>query len=68
MLIIIISRVGSNEGHVGLKIRLLSQILQKPSVDSRGHSFNSKFTKLYQNVNDQIFLVKFETGSCWVKN
>ena len=31
----------------------LGQILEKPSVHSMGHSFNSKFTKLYQNVNDR---------------
>ena len=39
-------------GHVGSKTRSLGQILEKTSVHSRGHSFDLKFTKLYQNVND----------------
>ena len=39
-------------GHVGLKTRSLGQILEKPSVHSRVHSFDSKLLKLYQNVND----------------
>ena len=52
MLIIIISRSGSKLGHVGSKTRLLGQISEKPCEHSRGHSFDSKFTKLYQNVND----------------
>ena len=49
---IIISRSSSKVGHVGSKPRSLGQILEKPSVQSRGHSLVSKFTKLYQNVND----------------
>ena len=52
MLIIIISRSGSKLGHVGSKMRSLGQILEKLCVHSRGHSFDSKLTKLYQNVND----------------
>ena len=52
LLIIIISRSGLKLGHVGSKTRSLGQILEKPSVHSRGHSFDSKLTKLYQNVND----------------
>ena len=52
MLIIITSRSSSKLGHVGSKTRSLGQILEKPYVHSRGHSFDSKFTKLYQNVND----------------
>ena len=51
MLIIIISRSGLKLGHVGSKIWSLGQILEKPCVHSKGHSFDSKFTKLYQNVN-----------------
>ena len=49
---IIISRSSSKVGHVGSKTRSLGQILEKPSVQSGGHSFDSKFTTLYQNVND----------------
>ena len=50
LLIIIISRSNLKLGHVGSKTRSLGQILEKPCVHSRGHSFDSKFTKLYQNV------------------
>ena len=52
MLMIIISRSNSKVGHVGSKTRSLGQILEKPCVLSRGHSFNSKFMKLDQNAND----------------
>ena len=48
---IIISRSNWKLGQVESKIRLLGQILEKPSVHSRGHSFNPKFMKLCQNVN-----------------
>ena len=68
MLMIIISTSSSKVGHVGSKTRSLGQILEKPCVLSRGHSFNSKFMKLYQNANDHNIYVTFETGSCWVKN
>ena len=39
-------------GHVELKTRSLGQILEKPCVHSRGHSFDSEFMKLYQNASD----------------
>ena len=52
MLIIIMSRSGLKVGHVGSKTRLLGQILEKPCVHSKGHSFDSKVMKLYQNAND----------------
>ena len=68
MLIIKMSRSSSKLGHVGSKTRSLGQILEKPCVHSRGHSFDPKFMKLCQNVNHQNVQVKFETGSCWVKN
>ena len=38
-------------GHGGSKTRSLGQILKKPCVHSRGHSFNPKFLKLCQIVN-----------------
>ena len=38
-------------GHVGLKIRLLGLIIEKPCVHSRDHCFDSKVMKLYQNAN-----------------
>ena len=49
---IIIARSSLKLGHVGSKIRPLDQILEKPYVHSRGHSFDSKFMKLYQNAYD----------------
>ena len=52
MLMIIISRSGLKLGHVGSKTRSQGQILEKPCVHSRGHSFDLKFMKLYQNAND----------------
>ena len=62
MLMIIISRSSSKLGHVGSKTRSLEQILENPCVHSRGHSFDSKFLKLYQNAYDHNIWVKFETG------
>ena len=53
MLMIIISRSSSKLCHVGSKNRSLGQILEKPCVHSKRHSFDPKFMKLYQNVNDQ---------------
>ena len=52
MLIIIISRSSSKQGHVGSKTRSVGQILEKFCVHSRGHTFDSKLKKLNQNVND----------------
>ena len=50
---IIISRSSLKLSHVGSKTRSLGQIFEKPCVHSRGHSFDSKFMKLYQKANDQ---------------
>ena len=52
MLIIIMSRSGLKLGHVGSKTRSLGQIVDKPLVYSRGHIFDLKVKKLYQNAND----------------
>ena len=49
---IIMSRSSLKLGHIGSKTRPLGQILEKPCVHSRGHSFDSKLMKLNQNVND----------------
>ena len=51
-MLIIMSRVCSKLGHVVSKTGSLGQILEKPCVHSRGHSFDSKFMKLNQNAND----------------
>ena len=55
-------------GQVGSKTRSLGQILETPCVHSRGHNFDSTVMTLYQNVTDHNIQVRFETGSCWVKN
>ena len=46
------SRSSSKLGLVESKTRSLGQILEKPSVHSRGHSFDLKILKLFQNAND----------------
>ena len=51
MLLIVISRSGSKLGHGGSKTRLLGQILEKPCVHSKRHSFDPKFMKFCQIVN-----------------
>ena len=55
-------------GHVGSKTRSLGQILEKPSVHSRVHSFDPEFMKLCQIVNQPNIWVNFDTGSCKVKS
>ena len=50
MFMIIISRSSSKLGDVGSKTRSLGQILEKPCVHSKRHSFDPKFMKLCQNV------------------
>ena len=52
MLIIIMSRSNSKLDRVGSNTRSLGQILEKSCVHSKGHNFDSKFMKLYQNAND----------------
>ena len=68
ILIIIISRSSLKLGHVREKTRLLGQILKKPSVTSRGHSFDLKFMNLCQKINHCNILIKFWIWSGWVKN
>ena len=50
MLIPIKSRSSLKLGHFGSETRSLGQILGKPCVHSRGHSFEPKFMRLCQNV------------------
>ena len=64
MLMIRISRPSLKQGHVGSETRSLGQILEKPCVHSKRHSFDPKFMNFYQNVNHHYILIKFETGSC----
>ena len=51
MLILIISRSSLKLGHVRSKTRSLDQILEKPCVHSRVHSFVSNAMTLCHNVN-----------------
>ena len=46
----------------GQKVRSLGQILVKPCVHSRGHSFDPTFMKLCQNDYLNEMQAKFETG------
>ena len=57
MLIPIKSRSNLKLGHFGSKTRMLGQILEKPCVHSRGHSFDPKFMKLCQNVRMLIPII-----------
>ena len=51
-------------GHVGSKTRSPGQILEKPSVHSRGHIFS----RILMKVGLDDILDKFINGSCGVKN
>ena len=55
-------------GHVGSKTRSPGQILEKPSVRSRGHIFSWILMKVGQDVCLDDILDKFINGSCGVKN
>ena len=46
----------------------LGQILLKPCLHPGGNSFASVFVKLFLNVSLDNTLVKFEYGSCQIKN
>ena len=55
-------------GYVGSKASSLDQISLKHSVHSRGRNFASIFIKLHQNICIDDILMKFENGSCQIKN
>ena len=55
-------------GHVGSKTRSPGQILEKPSVRSRGHIFSQIPMKVGQDVCLDDILDKLKNGSCGVKN
>ena len=55
-------------GHVGSKTRSPGQILEKPCVRSRGHSFGWILMKVGQDVCLDEISDEFENGSCGVKN
>ena len=62
IILLIKSRSSSKLGHVGLNTRLFGQIIEKPCVLPRGHSFDPKYMALCHCVNPYKFVVKFETG------
>ena len=62
-----ISRSSSNMGYVGSKTTSLGQMFLN-LVHPLEASFASIFMKVYQNVFLDDILVRFEYGSCWVKN
>ena len=68
MFVLKTSQSSLNMGHVGSKTRSLSQSALKPCSPFRGHSFASIFTKLNQNDSLDETSVKFEYGSCQIKN
>ena len=55
-------------GSCGSKTRSLGQILEKPSVRSRGHIFSRILMKVGQDVCLDDISDKIENGSCGVKN
>ena len=62
MLFIIMSRSSLKLGHVGSKTRSLGQILEKPCVHSKRHSFDPKVMKLCQIVNSHISRSNLKLG------
>ena len=68
MIILTMSQSSLNMGDCGSKTRSVGQIMEKHSEHSRGHSFGPIIIKLAQNDHLDNILVKFEYGSCWVKN
>ena len=55
-------------GHVGSKTRSLGQILEKPSVCSRGHILSRILMEVGQDVCLDDISDEFENGSRGVKN
>ena len=55
-------------GQVGSKTSSQGQILEKPSLHSRGHIFNLMLMKFDQNICLDEISDEFENGSCWLSN
>ena len=62
MFISINSRPSSKLGHVGSKTRSLGQILEKPCVRSRRHSFDPKFMNLIRKFILIISRISLKLG------
>ena len=56
------SRSGLKLGHVGSETRSLGQILEKPSVTSRGQCFDSKVLKLIRMLMINISRSSLKLG------
>ena len=63
MFVLMKSGLGKYLGHLGSKTRSLGQIIEKPCVDSRGHSFNQNLMKNGQNVCLVKIWIGIEFGS-----
>ena len=61
MFFLMISRPGSNLGHVESETRSPGQIKEKPCGHSRGHVFHWIFMKIDMHVLLDDFLLKFES-------
>ena len=59
---------GSNMGHVESKTRSVGQIIEKPSEHNAGHIIHPVIMKICQNVCLDETSVKFQYGSCCIKN
>jgi len=68
MFILMISGLGCYLGHFGSKTRSLGQIIEKPCVDNRGHSFHPIFMKFGQNVYLDEIWIGIVFGSSGVRN
>ena len=62
------SELGLYMGYLGSKTRLPGQIIEKPCIDDRGHSFDQIFIKFGQNVCLYVIWVGIVYGSPAVKN
>ena len=68
MFILMKSGLGLYLGHLGSETMSLGQIIEKPCVDNRGHSFHQILMKYGQNVCLVDMLVEFKSGSGPLKN
>ena len=62
MAIFIMSRSDLKLGHVGPKTRSLGQILKKPRVHSKRHSFDPKFMNLCQILIIMLIIIISRSG------
>ena len=68
MFVLMKSGMSLKMGHVGLKTKVIGQILEKPCVRSRGYIFGQIIMKLGQIGCLDKIPHEFENGSCRVEN